>query len=101
MVKYIGTATALLLLCGCSGEPGDPAEQMRQFCEHWTQIECELADRCGSSAAPCNASCDDPAWQRSFERLEQGRVRFDALAAAQCLQIMRSNADTVFDGCRL
>ena len=85
----------LLLSLACSGESGDPAEQLQlhRFCERWNDARCSMAAACGGTfSAACAATCDDPEWQRTFERLEQGRVRYDATAGRECLAAMEPDS---------
>ena len=101
MSRFLPLAAALLLAaCGSDSPPRDPVESLLALCEAMAAERCDQVERCGAHPAACvSEGCDAPAWQRAVARIEQGRVRFDHAAAADCLKLMHDQCVPAHPAC--
>jgi hypothetical protein len=76
---------AVLLLAACdSSSPSLAPETLPAFCEALNEARLEQSARCDFGWAAVEA-CDGPGWSRTFERLAEGRIRYDRAEASACL----------------
>jgi len=100
MTRFFWLAAAVMLTACGSSAPRDPVEALLGLCEDLAAERCSQVERCGAHPAECmNEGCDAPAWQRTAERIEHGRVRFDDQAAAACLRLMHDQCATSHPAC--